>query len=208
MANWFKQHGFFLLAILLIAGCGEITAELFAIAVTPNLPKVGVNQYKYFSAIGKDQNGSDMTISPKPIWSLSGSIGSINPTTGVFVAGSRAATGYVIATSGAISGQTLVTVTEKCWLQGRVTDTNQSQVQGMRIFLKDSSYAGFSNASGDYSIADIPAGTYEARIDATTFYLETSLEVTFISGETLTWNPILTVNPNVPTIPTTTLFTP
>ncbi len=209
MANWFKQYGFLIIAIFFIAGCGDITAELFSISVTPNLPKIGINQYKYFSAVGKDSNGNAMAISPVPAWSVTGPIGTINPATGIFIAGSKEATGYVIATSGAIFGQTLVTVTAKCWLQGRVTDTNLSRVQGMRVYLKDNtSFFSFSDANGNYSIADIPAGTYEARIDATTFYQETSLEVTLISGETLTWNPILTVRPDAPTIPTTTLFAP
>jgi hypothetical protein len=205
MANWFRKSVFSLLAILLIAGCGDITAELFSITVTPNLPKVGINQYKYFSALGKDSSGNDTAISPLPTWSVNGNIGSINPTTGIFTAGSRDATGYVVAASGSISGQTLVTVTAKCWLQGRVTDTNLSRVQGMRVHLKDNTNLfSFSDSNGNYSISDIPAGTYEARIDATTFYEETSLEVNMISGETLTWNPILTVQPNAPTIPTTT----
>src|SRR3989339_45939 len=121
--------------VIFLAGCGDITAELFSIAVSPNLPQVGVNQYKYFDARGTDQNGNIVAISPAPVWSVSNTIGTINPTTGIFTAGSRAGTGYVIATAGSIAGQTLVTVTEKCWLQGRVTDTSLARVQGMRVYL-------------------------------------------------------------------------
>ena len=100
-------------------------------------------------------------------------------------------------------------MTAKGWLQGRVVDSNASSVHGIWVYLKETPLlTDDTDSSGNYSIAYIPAGTYEARISATATYKEASEEVTVASGETVTWSPILEFQPGVPTIPTTTLFTP
>ncbi len=84
---------------------------LATITVTPNPGSVVVNATQQFTAVGKDANNNLVAITP--VWSVVNGGGSINAGTGLFTAGTVAATfaNTVKATSGAISGTATVNVT-------------------------------------------------------------------------------------------------
>lgn len=83
---------------------------LATITVTPNPATLGVNAQQQFTAEGKDANGNVVAISP--IWSVVAGGGTIDLTTGRFVAGGTPGTftGTVKATSGSISATATVVV--------------------------------------------------------------------------------------------------
>jgi len=205
MANWFKF--FVLLAcslIILSGGCGDITGELASITVNPSSATVGVKQPKGFSAVGKDSAGFIVEVSPT--WSVEGGIGSISSSTGQFTAGSAEGSGYVVATSGSLSGKSSVTVTAKGWLEGRLSGS-YGAIEGIQVALQgyETTLSANTNSSGDYSIPGIPAGTYVAYTKGNDLYQSSSKEVTIGSGQTVNWNVTLVPQPWVTTT-TTTFF--
>ncbi len=91
-------------------------AQLTSIAITPTAPQVGNGGNQAFTAVAKDQFGNALAAQPTFAWSLvAGSIGSINPSTGLYTApASGTGTATVQATvtgSGIVSNQATVTVT-------------------------------------------------------------------------------------------------
>ena len=84
---------------------------LTTITVTPNPASVPVNATQTFTAVGRDQAGNVIAITP--VWSVVNGGGTINATSGVFTAGAVAGTfsNTVQATSGGISGTATVVVT-------------------------------------------------------------------------------------------------
>jgi len=200
------------LLVILPTSCGEFPSELASIIVSPSSSTIGVNKTAQFSALGKDSGGNIVT-DFTPTWKVEGNVGSIYSSSGcyaVFQAGWVEGSGYVIASYGSVEGKARVTVTTKGWLKGTVKDANGAKVSGMLVYLKENptSLRDLTNTDGQYEISNIPPGTYEARIDATDYYQEASKEVTIGSGETEPWDPVLQLQPGIPTIPTTTLFVP
>ncbi len=171
----------------LAAGCGDITGGGAAsIVVSPTPAIVGVNQTQFFTALGRDSGGLLIAISPT--WSVSGNIGTIT-SSGLFTATSTDAAGSVIATADSLSGSAAVTVTTTGWLSGQVSDVNGTLISGIRVYLKEiPAYGDGTDTSGDYLIAYIPPGTYEADIDASAHSNTdaASAEVTIVAGETTT----------------------
>ena len=111
LENYSKQ-GMWLTALLLVAfvaGCSD-SNELKTIAVTPASASVLPNLTKQFTAVGTDEDGHVVTITPT--WSVVAGGGTISAT-GLFTAGTTAGTftNTVKATSGTISGTTTVIVT-------------------------------------------------------------------------------------------------
>ena len=84
---------------------------LATITVTPNPATVQVNMTQQFTAVGKDANGTVVSITP--VWSVTNGGGIIDAGTGLFTAGGVAGTfnNTVRATSGAIFGTATVNVT-------------------------------------------------------------------------------------------------
>ncbi|MGB9613286.1 MAG: carboxypeptidase-like regulatory domain-containing protein [Candidatus Margulisiibacteriota bacterium] len=197
-----------LLLISLIYSCGELPSELATIEINPSRVTLGVNNTRQFSAVGKSSVGnivSDFT----PTWRVEGDIGSIYSTSGsyaTFLAGWKEGTGYIVASYGSIEGRAQITVTVNGWLNGWVKDVNGQRVSGMHVYLKGTSLGSLSDSDGYYLIGDIPPGTYEARIDATSYYQEISAEVTISSGETERWDPLLKIQEGIPPVPTTTFI--
>lgn len=181
-----------LLSVGLLPGCGDETISAGGIEVSPTRVTIGVNQTQFFTALGR--SGGGFLISTSPTWSLdSSAIGTIR-SSGLFSAGSVEAAGRVIATDGLLAGSAEVTITKHGWLRGIVTDSNAAAVIGIRVFLTELPLLGDeTDSSGSYIIADIPAGTYEARIDPSARYSEgATQEVTIGEGETVTtFNPVL-----------------
>jgi hypothetical protein len=191
------------LAFFLQGGCGDISGEISSVTINPETVSVGVSKSYLFTALGKDSVGKivDVTIT----WSVEGGIGEVLPS-GLFKAGGTEGTGSVVASAGSFSDSATVTITAKGWLTGRVQAIDAGYLPGIKVSLKDHPlFTEYTNTSGSYTIASIPAGTYLAYTDETTNYYSASSEVTIASGETVTWSPLLTLKPGVPTIPTTTL---
>ena len=84
---------------------------LATITVMPNPATVQVNTTQQFTAVGKDANGTVVSITP--VWSVTNGGGIIDAGTGLFTAGGVAGTfnNTVRATSGAIFGTATVNVT-------------------------------------------------------------------------------------------------
>ena len=81
--------GFLLMIVfsLLLAGCGggggggsKTTTVLKAIVLEPDSATVPVGGERQFTAVGKDQNGKTMSITPT--WSVTGDIGTVDPESG------------------------------------------------------------------------------------------------------------------------------
>ena len=87
------------------------TGPIVSIIVSPNPANVQVNGTQRFTAIGRDANGNTVPITP--VWSVVNGGGSIDPSTGLFTAGTVTGTfnNTVVATSGTVSGTATVNVT-------------------------------------------------------------------------------------------------
>jgi len=191
-----------LLALALLPGCGEENPGTGSIVISPSRITVGVNTARFFSALGR--NGSGFLVSVTPTWSVTDGIGSIK-SSGLFQASSQEGTGQVLATDGTLTGTADVIITKHGWLTGAVTDSNGNQVVGIRVFLSETTALGDeTDANGKYTIADIPAGVYEAEILPTVLYADgATQEVTIGEGQTVTWSPVLSTPSTTST--TTTL---
>lgn len=168
---------------------------------------MGINQSKYFTAIGNDSVGK--TVTPSIAWSVEGAIGSISASTGYFTAGATAGSGNVVATSGSISKKAAVTVTEKGWITGVIKTPDSGLASYITVYLhQNQSLRDETDTRGEYLISEIPAGTYEVWTKETSIYLSASSEsITVGSGETKTWNTSLSYKPGISVVPTTTLPT-
>ena len=107
-----------ILAVIAVAGLFTTACEvhgptgpgpLATITVTPN-PTLAINGTQQFTAVGLDASGD--TVALVPTWSVTAGGGTINPTTGMFTAGTTAGTfaNTVRATSGAVFGSATVVV--------------------------------------------------------------------------------------------------
>ncbi|MDD5593988.1 MAG: carboxypeptidase-like regulatory domain-containing protein [Candidatus Margulisbacteria bacterium] len=194
----------FNLSFVILSGCGDITGEVASIEISPSTVTVGTNQSQAFTAIGKNSVGQIVSISPA--WSVQGGIGTIS-SIGLLTAGAAEASGNVMATVGALSGTAAVTITKNGWLKGNVKDTNGSLVIGITVYLKQSRslYNNQTDSSGNYIISSIPAGTYEADIDARGNTSAGSAEVTISEGQTVTQDFVL-FTPTTVTTSTTLPF--
>jgi Carboxypeptidase regulatory-like domain len=174
---------FCLLLGVCLPGCGDLT-NVGEILVSPANVTVGINQTQAFTALGRSAAGFLVSTTPTT-WSVQGNIGTIKTATGLFTAGSVEGTGTVIATSNDLTGSAAVTITIKGWLTGNVTDTNGGLVVGIRVYLKELPLLGSeTDSKGNYLISGIPAGTYEADIDARNLTAAGSAEVTIFQGQT------------------------
>ncbi|MFH1541678.1 MAG: carboxypeptidase regulatory-like domain-containing protein [bacterium] len=195
-----------LIFALLLAGCGDLEeSAISSITVSPSTATVGVNQSKNFSINAYDSGGIITSVSPT--WGVSNGLGSISAS-GVFTAGAAAGSEIVTASYGSKSSSATVTITENCWIAGRITGSlDTTGVQGVSVSLRDNSnYTDTTDSGGYYSIASLPAGTYEVYTQENhQIYSSSSEEVTVSSGETKTVNFFLTVKEGIPSLPTTTL---
>jgi regulation of enolase protein 1 (concanavalin A-like superfamily) len=88
-----------------------VNQTLTSISVTPVTPTIVGGTTQQFAASGLDQFGNALTIQPSFTWNVvSGGVGTISGT-GLYTSPLAGGTATVRATSGAISGTTLVTVT-------------------------------------------------------------------------------------------------
>ena len=194
------------LILLFLPSCGDLETTLSSLAVSPSSSTVGISQSKSFTIVAYDSNG--LVTSATPSWSVTGGIGSIS-SNGLFIAGSSAGTGTVVATSGGVSGSATITITDKCWVEGKVTGARDSGgVENILVSIDGTSLTDRTDSDGDYSVAGITAGTYWVKTQADhQIYTSISSEATLTAGETETVNFYLTVRDGIGSIPTTTLPT-
>lgn len=183
MANFFLVVSCLLLVSY--SGCGDLESTLASLTIFPSSTTVGVRQYQLFSVVGHDSLGKIVTVSPS--FSTTGGLGDVTAT-GVFIAGSVAGTGSVVAAYGGKSASATVTVTDRSWVAGRVIDSAGARVPDLKVYLKNTSYFDLTDSLGDYSISNVPAGTYEVLTLETGVFRAASYEVTVASGETKTVN--------------------
>lgn len=173
--------------LIFLVGCGDVNSGVSTLTVSPPSLTIGVAQSQAFTVVAKD--GTGKIVSSTPTWSLSGSIGTINSSSGLFIAGGTAGQGSVTATYSGKTATSIVSVTDLGWVAGRVVDNTGSRVQSIKVYLQENtSLLDFTDSDGDYSISDVPAGTYMAWTLATDAYRASSNEVTVASGETATAN--------------------
>jgi hypothetical protein len=98
-----------MLATLAACGSDNSTAPrtLATITVTPAAPTLAAGSTQQFTAVGKDADGHQMSITPT--WTVSTGGGTIDDN-GMLTAGSTAGSFTVTATSGSVSGTSTVTV--------------------------------------------------------------------------------------------------
>jgi len=180
--------GCFLLAgiFLIVAqqGCGDLSGEVVSLTVVPSTKTIGINQSQVFQAYGVDVSGNSVT--PSVTWSLEGNIGSVS-SNGLFIANGTANSGKIVATTAtAVAARASVVVTYEGWIAGNVKDELGKTVPGIKLYIPGTSSQAFSDSNGDYSISQVPQGTYEVwATDPRTIYYDASLEAVVSSGETV-----------------------
>lgn len=202
MASWQFRALLLFILILHLAGCGDLEGTLSSLTISPSSSTIGVNRSVNFTAIGRDSLG--FIVDVDPTWSVTGNIGTIS-SNGLFTSGDSAATGTVMATYDDKTASASITVTENGWLVGRLSN-NYYGTTGIRVYLEeDPALFDLADSNGQYEIADIPAGTYNALTVSTDIFQSASLEVTIARGQTTTQSFTLQLQPGIPTT-TTTLF--
>ena len=173
----------FFISLMFSTGCGDETSGAISINISPSSATVGVNQVVSFSANGYSAAG--FLVQVAPAWSVTGGIGSMNSSRGLFTAGNTTGVGRVVANFDGSSASVPVTITESCWVTGKVTGS-LGAVQGIRVYLLQlPTLEGYAGSDGVYQIANVPAGTYVISTNRTSVYLTSSREVTVARGATL-----------------------
>lgn len=186
---WLTAGGlsFLLLGFFLVVsqqGCGDLTGDVASLTVSPSTKTIGINQSQVFSAYGADALGNNVAVSVT--WSLEGSMGTIS-SNGLFIANGTAGSGKVVAiTSTTVSAKATVVVTYEGWIAGQVKDELGKNVASVKIYIPGTSLQAFADSGGEYSISQIPQGTYEVwATDPRSIYKDASLEASVASGETV-----------------------
>jgi endoglucanase len=155
-----------------ISGSATVTVTALAlttITLTPSTSTIAMGKTVQFTAVGKDQNGTTMTITPT--WTVTG--GGTISAAGLFTATTAGGPFTVKATSGTISGTAQVTVTAAATgiaIPGTVqaedySAYNNVQNTQMRVATTDAgggTKMGYNDAGDwyEYSVNVAAAGTY------------------------------------------------
>lgn len=168
--------------VISLSGCGDIEGELASLTISPSSVTLGISKSQLFTVSGKDNY--DFPIDVDPTWRVTGSIGTIT-SGGLFIAGPTSGEGDVVASYEGKSASASVIVTDKGWVAGRVSDSKGSRVPNLKVYLKGADLSDFTDSSGNYSISDVTAGTYEVwTAEVPSVYRASSKEVTVTGGET------------------------
>lgn len=183
MARW--QFSFLLL-LLFVCGCGS-TGIVARITVTPGSATLGALQTQQFFAAAYDSVGNALTRSFS--WSVSGGVGTIDASSGLFYAGTTFGSGSVSAVVDGVTGSATVSITNNGTLTGRLTDAAGNRIPNIRVSLISASALGAtSDTDGLYAINNIPAGTYEVQTGGTAIYIAATAEVAVTTASTTTRN--------------------
>ncbi len=177
-------RGFFIILILLSAafffwGCGSTSSSssgaLSSIAVFPASSYVAPGGTISFTANGFYANGTAASISPS--WSVTSSIGTISAS-GVFTA-SATGEGSVTGEKDGKSSSAAVLVTYTGYVSGYVLDAQGNKKSSIYVYLTSlPSFSATSNSSGQYTISQVPAGTYLLANRPDASYIYTTKEAT------------------------------
>ena len=138
-------------ATVVVASAGPLAT----ITVTPSSDTVGAGASRKFRAAGEDVNGVAVNI-PGLVWSVENGGGTVNASTGLFVAGSSLGnfSNTVRATSGSVSGSASVTVAASSSTGPSLHTADPFAVLGSTAI----SCVGVSTIYGNVGVA--PAGRY------------------------------------------------
>lgn len=175
---------FFISLLILVAGfffwgCGSTSSSssgaLSSIAVFPASSYVAPGGSVSFTANGFYANGTAASISPS--WSVTSSIGTISAS-GVFTA-IATGSGYVVGEMDGKSANAAVLVTYTGYVSGYVLDVQGLKKSNVYVYLTMlPSFSATSNSSGQYTISQVPAGTYLLANRGDASYVATTKEVT------------------------------
>lgn len=159
-------------------GCGTTSSSsgaLSSITIFPASSYVAPGGTISFTANGFYANGTSATISPS--WSVTSTIGTISAS-GVFTA-SATGEGSVTGEKDGKSGSATVLVTYTGYASGYVLDADSNKKSSIYVYLTTlPSFSATSNASGQYTISQVPAGTYLLANRPDASYVYTTKEVT------------------------------
>ncbi|MBI5699198.1 carboxypeptidase regulatory-like domain-containing protein [Candidatus Saganbacteria bacterium] len=196
MASSPLKYGLVFVSCLLViglGGCGS-TGQVARVTVSPATATVGAQQTQQFFAAAYDSAGNALARSFT--WSVTGSVGTIDATSGLFYAGTSFGSGSVSAAADNISGSSTISVANNGTLTGILSDADSNTIANLQVALTQMpTFSATSNASGQYTIFNIPAGTYEVTTQATVTYLPSTAEARIVVGSTRTAN--ITVSPRL-----------
>jgi len=176
-----------------VGGCGS-SGTVARVTVSPSSATVGAQQSQQFFAAAYDSAGNSLARSFT--WSVTGSVGTIDASSGLFYAGTSFGSGSVSAAADNVSGSATISVANNGTLTGILSDADSNTIANLQVSLTAMpTFSATSNASGQYTIYNIPAGTYEVTTQATVTYLATTAEARIVVGSTRTAN--ITVNPRL-----------
>jgi hypothetical protein len=87
-----------------------VSQTVTSIAVTPATVSLNTGASQTFTAVANDQFGTALATQPVFTWSRTSGVGSINASTGVYIAGATPGSAVITAASGSISGSASITV--------------------------------------------------------------------------------------------------
>jgi hypothetical protein len=138
---------------------------LTTITVTPPMSSLFPGQTQQYTAVGKDQYGNVMAITPAPLWTATG--GSINSATGLYTAGTVVGSYNVIAQSGSIvSPAASVTIIDVPVVTKIEAETYTAQNGFQVVDITGGKALGYADAGdwADYNITVAQAGTYNVTL--------------------------------------------
>jgi hypothetical protein len=127
----FDRAGTYIFRVTVSDGIGTATSQvtvtvsqtLTSVVLSPAAPTVPLNGSRQFTASGRDQFGQPLAAQPSFAWAAGGSGNAIDAT-GLFTAAATPGTYAITATSGGISGGTVVTIPHPPVITTTVTNLN------------------------------------------------------------------------------------
>jgi uncharacterized protein YjdB len=210
------------LTLIALTGCGgggggegggsSSTKTLTSIAVTPADNRLAVGKTQQFTATGSYSDGSTQNLAASVTWSSSNTAVATVDSNGVVTAVAAGST-TITATSGAISGQTTLTVPSKTLVAITITHPNQAIAAGtFEQFTATGTYSDSSTANLTTSVTWSSSNTTVATINGNgkaagnvpgqTTITATSGSVTGTATLTVNTNAIISIavtptNPNI-----------
>lgn len=179
----FRIFGFLILFVILLCGCGAQTGTK-SITISPSTISIGINKTQQFYATAFDYNNKVVT--KTFTWTAGSAIGTIDAN-GLFYAGINETSGSVTASVDGLTATATVTLTTKGSVTGRITNSQSERVSGLQVYISSiPTLSAFTDATGLYTISDVPYGTQEVTVKENVLYLLTTVEANITTGETAT----------------------
>jgi len=120
------------------------------------------------------------------------------------MAGASAGSGTVSASAEGLTATATVTITSNGWITGIVSSSTGQLLSGVQVLIQGTALETYSTSGGNYSISNVPAGTYRVYTSSS-YYNSASSEATLAAGESKIVNLVLTPY-NDMTLPTQPSF--